>query len=96
VTHPQSIPGYGDRAFGISSHQVGEYVALDARPRFARIAAFDRILQLSQAPTQLPQPRCDHALRAAPNALVRAAVAKAQAKNSDSNSDKQNSNDCLR
>jgi putative membrane protein len=51
--------------------------------RFARIAAFCQILQLS--PAQLPLPRCDHALRAAPNALVRAAVAKAQVKNDDSN-----------
>jgi hypothetical protein len=60
-------------------------VAAPSRPRFARIAAFDRILRLSQAPTQLPQPRSDHAPRAAPNALVRAAVAKAQARNNDNN-----------
>ena len=54
---------------------------------FSRIAMVGAVLRPFPAgalPRQLPRPRCDHAVRAAPNTLVRAAVAKCKRKNSDS------------
>jgi hypothetical protein len=68
---------------------TGSEVAAPSRARFASIAAFGRSLRLSHAPTQLHQPRCDYALRPLSDALVPAAVAKAQTKTNDSNSDRQ-------